>query len=102
MLSIKVRGGYQNENRKCTSYDHQGKGEDEDLFDEEASQKEEEPIRMKGKVFITKPSEGSTVVSTRRSKKKGGSEVVFSKPPPTFQKILKKFKNVLVLQTSKH
>ena len=63
--------------------DTEGKGEDE-----EESKKEEEPVKKKGKVIITKPPNLSTAVFTRRSRKKG-SEVVFSKPPPTFQERLK-------------
>ena len=43
-------------------------------------------------MIITKPPKPSIAIFTRRSKKeagKGGSEVVFSKPPLTFQERVK-------------
>ena len=66
------------------------KGEDEDESKEEKYKKEEDLARKKGKVDITKPPKSSTIVFTRTSMKKWGSEVLFSKPPPTFQERLKK------------
>lgn len=41
------------------------------------------------KVIITKPAKSSTTVFTRRSQKKR-SDIVFNKPPPSFQDKLKK------------
>lgn len=60
-----------------------GKGEDED------ESEKEEPLKKKGKMIITKLAKSSIVVFTRRSWKKG-SDIVFNKPPPTFQEKLKK------------
>lgn len=62
--------------------------DDDDAKDEEDLEKEEEQVKNKGKVIITKSPKPSTVMFTKRSKKKG-SEVVFSKPPLTFQEKLK-------------
>lgn len=80
-----------------------GKGDDVDedeVEDEEekTKSKEEEPTRKKGKVIITKPTKCSTIVFTRRtsrSRKKlklheeDAKEIIFKKPPPTFQEKLK-------------
>ena len=71
----------------------EGKGEDiEETKDEEELEKEEETLRKKGKVIITKPPKPSTAVFTRRSRKKAGKEcndVIFNRPPVTFQERLK-------------
>lgn len=67
----------------------EGKGEDEqgeEVEDEEES-KEGEPLKMKGKVIMTKPTKPSTIVFTMRSRKKfykEGGGIIFRKPPPTF------------------
>ena len=70
----------------------EGKGEDvEESEDEEELEKEEEPVRKKGKVIITKPPKPSIAVFTRRFRKKAGkegSDVIFNRPPPTFQERL--------------
>ena len=59
-----------------------GKGEDvEEAKDVEECEKEEEPMKKKGKVIITKPSKASTAMFTRRSRKKvdkEGSDVIFN------------------------
>ena len=68
-----------------------GKGEDEEAEAEEEL-KNEEPLKKKGKVIITKPSKPSTTVFTRRSRKKAnkeGGDIIFSKLPPNFQDRLK-------------
>ena len=65
-----------------------GKGEDEEVEDEEELEKEE-PLKKKGKVIITKLAKPSTVVFTRKSSSKKvdkeGGDIIFRKPPPTFQ-----------------
>ena len=74
--------------------------EEDDAKDEakETKSKEEEPIRKKGKVILTKPTKSSTIVFIRRasrSRKKmklgeeDAEEIIFKKPPPTFQEKLK-------------
>jgi hypothetical protein len=61
---------------------------------EETKFEEEKPIRKKGKVIITKPTKSSNVVFTRRTSRsrkklklgeKDAEEIIFKKPPPTFQ-----------------
>ena len=72
-----------------------GKGKDEDAKDEEELE-EEEPLKKKGKVIITKPSKPSTIMFTRRLRKKsdkGGVDIIFIKPPPTFQDKLKELED---------
>ena len=68
------------------------KGEDvEEKEDEEELEKEEESVRKKGKVIITKPPKPSTAMFMRSKKKAGkeGSDVIFNRPPPTFQERIK-------------
>ena len=61
------------------------KGDDEE--------EEKEPLRKKGKVIITKPTKPSTIVfsirSSRKKADKEGGDIIFRKPPPTFQDRLK-------------
>ena len=69
-----------------TLFSTEGKGEDEEELEEL------EPLKKNGKIIITKPSKLSTVVFTRRSRKKTnkeGGDIIFRKPPPTFQDGLK-------------
>jgi hypothetical protein len=70
----------------------EGKGEDEELEDEDVEY-EEEPLRKKGKVITSKPPKPSTAVFTRRSSRKKADkergDIIFKKPPPTFQDRLK-------------
>ena len=66
----------------------EGKVEDvEELEDEVDLEKEEELVRKKGKMIITKLPKPSTIVFTRRSEKKAGKEcndAIFNRPPLTF------------------
>ena len=68
----------------------EGKGEDEEAAKEEKFE-EDEPLKRKVKVIITKPAK--TIVFTRRSCRKKvekeGGDIIFKKPPPTFQERLK-------------
>lgn len=68
-----------------------GKGEDEEEeeSEEEEPNKEVKPVKKKGRVIITKPHKQPIVVFTRRTRR-GKKEVVFSKPPLTFEETLKK------------
>ena len=70
----------------------EGKGENKEAEGEEES-KEEESLKKKCKVIITKLAKPSTVVYTRRSSRKKvnkeGEDIIFRKPPPTFQDRLK-------------
>ena len=58
-------------------------------------QKAKEPVNQKGKVIITKPTKASTAMFTRRTSRKTlkmgeeAEDIIFKKPPPTFQEILK-------------
>lgn len=62
----------------------EGKGEDiEDVEDENELEKEEELVKKKGKMIITKPPKPSVAIFTKGSRKKG-IDVFFRKPPPTF------------------
>ena len=74
-----------------------GKGEDEkgeEVKDEEEYEKEE-PLKKKGKVIITKPTNPSTTIFTQRSRKKAkkGGDIIFSRTSPTFQDRMKELKN---------
>ena len=72
----------------------EGKGDDVEEDDvEETKSKEEEPIRKKGKVFITKPTKSSTTIFTRRVSRsikklklglEDAEEFIFKRPQPTF------------------
>ena len=70
-----------------------GKGEDEEVEDEEKS--EDEPLKKKGKVIITKPDK--TIVFTRSASRKKsykeGGDIILRKPPPTFQERLKELES---------
>lgn len=50
-------------------------------------------MKKKGKVIITKPAKISTIVFTRRSSRKKadkeGGDIIFKRPPPTFEERLK-------------
>ena len=74
----------------------EGKGEEEEVEDEKKTQ-EEEPLKKKGKVIITKPTKPSTVVFTERPSRKKvdkeGGDIIFRKPPPTFQDRLKELQD---------
>ena len=65
----------------------EGKGEDEEVEDKEKLE-EEEPLKKKGKVIITKPTKTSTIVFRRRASRKKldkeGEDVIFKRSPPTF------------------
>lgn len=54
---------------------------------------DKEPLKKKGKVIITKPTTSSTIVFTRRSSRKKankeGRDVIFKRPPPTFEERVK-------------
>ena len=67
----------------------EGKGEDEEESEEKESEKEAEPMKKKRKVIITRPQKQPTIVFTRRTRK-GEKEVVYNKPPLTFQERMKK------------
>ncbi|GLJ28626.1 hypothetical protein SUGI_0564130 [Cryptomeria japonica] len=56
---------------------------------EEESEEEAETPKKKGKVVITKPKLKTTVFTRRTRKGQKESEVVFRKPPPTFEEKLK-------------
>ncbi|GLJ23271.1 hypothetical protein SUGI_0440210 [Cryptomeria japonica] len=56
---------------------------------EEESEEEAETPKKKGKVVITKPKPKTTVFTRRTRKGQKESEVVFRKPPPTFEEKLK-------------
>ena len=71
-----------------------GKGEDvkdDEEIEQQESEEEEEPLKEKGKVTITKPAK--IVVLSRRSYRKKnnkeGEDVIFKKPPPTFEERIK-------------
>lgn len=77
-----------------------GKGDDveddvEDEVDETKLEEEEEPIRKKGKVIITRPTKSSAAVFNRRTSRKKlklGKEVddvILKHPPPIFQEKIK-------------
>ena len=72
-----------------------GKGEDivEEEEEEEESEEEPAPIKKKGKVTITKvpkaPKAPKKAVFTRRKGKAGKGDVVFKKPPLTFEEHIK-------------
>ena len=72
-----------------------GKGNDIEDGDEEGEEKskEEESVKKKGKVTITMSAKTSTIVFSRRSSRKKfdkeGGDVIFKKPPPTFEERLK-------------
>ena len=72
----------------------EGKGEDEEEEDEEKFE-DEEPLKKKGKVIITKPAKN--IVFTRRASRKKankeGGDIIFRKPPPTFQERLKELES---------
>ena len=66
-------------------------GKDEDCKDDVVGEEElgeEDLVRKKGKVIITKPTKRSTAVFTRRTSRKKldkeGGDVIFKWPPPTF------------------
>ena len=64
----------------------------EDANDVEEFEKEEEPMKKKGKVIITKLAKPSVVVFNRRSRKKvdrEGGDIIFNEPLSTFQDRLK-------------
>ena len=69
----------------------EGKGK----YIEEGEEKseDEEPLKRKGKVIITRPAKPSTIVFTRRSSRKKvdkeGGDIIFERPPPTFQERMK-------------
>ncbi|GLJ52461.1 hypothetical protein SUGI_1115780 [Cryptomeria japonica] len=56
---------------------------------EEESEEEAETPKKKGKVVITKPKPKTAVFTRRTRKGQKESEVVFRKPPPTFEEKLK-------------
>ena len=64
-------------------------GKDEDVEESE----EDELVRKRAKVIITKLAKPSTIVFNRRSSrkkaKKEGGDIIFKIPPPTFQDRLK-------------
>ncbi|GLJ26565.1 hypothetical protein SUGI_0514850 [Cryptomeria japonica] len=56
---------------------------------EEESEEEAETTKKKGKVVITKPKPKTAMFTRRTRKGQKESEVVFRKPPPTFEEKLK-------------
>ena len=70
-----------------------GKGEDIDEAEDEDESKEEQVlVKKKGKVTITKIPKQSTAVFTRRTRGKVGKDngdVVFKRPPLTFEENIK-------------
>ena len=68
-------------------------GKEEDIVEEEEVEESEEelaPIKKKGKVTINKaPKAPKTVVFTKKKGKAGKGEVVFKKPPLTFEEHIK-------------
>ena len=76
----------------CTLFLTKGKGEDEEVEDEEKLE-EEKPLKKKGKIIITKATKPSIAVFTKRSSRKKsdkeGKDIMFKKPPPSFQDRLK-------------
>ena len=73
-----------------------GKGEDiaEEEEEEDESEEEKAPIKKKGKVTITKaPKAPKTIVFIGRKGKAGKSgDVVFKKPPLTFEEHIKNWR----------
>ena len=69
------------------------KGKGEDIEEGEEKSEDEEPLKKKGKVIITKLGKTSTTVFTRRSSRKKedkeGWDIIFKRPPPTFQERMK-------------
>ncbi|GLJ50380.1 hypothetical protein SUGI_1073860 [Cryptomeria japonica] len=56
---------------------------------EEESEEETETSKKKGKVVITKPKPRTTVFTRRTRKGQKESEILFRRPPPTFEEKLK-------------
>ena len=73
----------------------EGKDEDVEKVEDEEEFEKEETLKKKGKVIITKPTKPSTIIFTRRSRKKAkkGGDIIFNRPPPTFQDRLKELKD---------
>ena len=61
-------------------------------------------MKKKGKVTITKAPKSSTAVFTRRMRGKAGKDsgdVVFKRPPPTFEENIQNLREVLGMEKFK-